>query len=365
MLVATHIDGIEAATASSAIPLLETKQLNSNNAGPLSQRPPPTPHLLSGRRLSKSIMRADSQDTAGSKNWGIVQIRDSTGTPRSVRVVQDEKVEDGNIVRISWFWSHDDETHQVELRHGRRSGIRKIYLDKVLLDRQKSVKNLLSDTGSRHEFQVGRQQGEILITPKGVSGFHYQLKIDGQAIEQSIQGPGQGGAGEQLDLGTRALQLPKSPDGLGMTLRNNPNGDGVVVWTIEEGKAADLAGFQIGDVVLSIEDHLLTSIDNLVEYVSQATEVINMEVAGTAQSRTVTVVKPSSKQMIGISMMQTSCGIGILIAEIDPNGCAHDTALRVGDIVLSIGDVVPANPKEAAQLIQRAEYVIKMVLVGH
>ena len=103
-----------------------------------------------------------------------------------IRVIQSEQAEDSNMMKVTWVWSHKDVTHQVELRHGRRSGIRKIYVDKVLQDRIKSVRNLLSDTGSSHEFMVGGMQGEVIISPKGVTGFTYQLKLDSQPIEQSI-----------------------------------------------------------------------------------------------------------------------------------------------------------------------------------
>ena len=103
-----------------------------------------------------------------------------------VRVVQKEEYEDSNMVRVTWIWSWESVTHQVELRHGRRSGIRKIYVDRQLLERQKSVKNMVSDAGSQHEFMVGNRRAEVSIVPKGSSGFLYQLKVDGQAIEQNM-----------------------------------------------------------------------------------------------------------------------------------------------------------------------------------
>jgi hypothetical protein len=157
---------------------------------PAAQRAgPPTPHANSGRRLSKTLMRADSQDVAGSKNWGLVTIPKPGGEPTVIRVIQSEVAEDSNMMKITWMWSHKDVTHQVELRHGRRSGIRKIYVDKVLQDRIKSVRNLLSDTGSSHDFKVGEHEGAVTISPKGVTGFTYQLRLDGQGIEQSIVRP--------------------------------------------------------------------------------------------------------------------------------------------------------------------------------
>ena len=47
----------------------------------------------------------------------------------------------------------------------------------------------------------------------------------------------------------------------------------------------------VGDVVLSISSHLVDSIDNLVEYVSECTDVVHMEVAGSAASRIISMVK--------------------------------------------------------------------------
>ena len=106
-----------------------------------------------------------------------------------------------------------------------------------------------------------------------------------------------------------------------MTLRNNPMRNGVVVWTCEQDKVrprrlhrggveawrvtgvgwraegrrahargggaqmAMRAGLMVGDVVLSVESHLLDSIENLVEYVSEAQGVINMELAGAPRSQ--------------------------------------------------------------------------------
>ena len=42
-----------------------------------------------------------------------------------------QELEDFNMVSVKWVWSFEGATHQIVLRHGRRSGIRKIYLDKA------------------------------------------------------------------------------------------------------------------------------------------------------------------------------------------------------------------------------------------
>ena len=81
-------------------------------------------------------------------------------------MVQKEEYEDSNMVKVTWIWSWEGVTHQVELRHGRRSGIRKVYVDKQLLERQKSMKNMVSDMGSQHEFMVGSRRAEVPIDPR-------------------------------------------------------------------------------------------------------------------------------------------------------------------------------------------------------
>ena len=268
-----------------AVPVLETQGLSISDG-----QAPPTPHMHSGRRLSKSVMTADSGDTEGSKGWGLVALPSGHGTARAVRVVQTAQAEDFNMINIKWVFNLPDRfgnnevVQQVELRHGRRSGIRKIYVNKQLVEREKSLWKAVSNSGSTHSFMIGpdnRNECTITIYPKGsiTGGYQYQLELDGRQIEK------QTAVGEPtiegLDIGVRAIQLPKDPRGLGMTLRNNPLGPtGVVVWTVEPGKAAELAGIRIGDVVLSIEDNIVNSIDNLVEYVSKSVHVVNMELAG-------------------------------------------------------------------------------------
>ena len=55
--------------------------------------------------------------------------------------------------------------------------------------------------------------------------------------------------------------------------------------------------------------------------------------------------------------------MGILITEIDPEGCAADSALKVGDSVLSIDSVVPMSPKHAVQLMPSGYYTFRLQFV--
>ena len=116
--------------------------------------------------------------------------------------------------------------------------------------------------------------------------------------------------------------------------------------------------------VLSVEAHLVDTIDHLVEYVAAAQGVVSMEVAGLGPSRAVTVVKARDKP-VGLALQLTSCGVGTLVSEVDPHGSAAGSAMKAGDIILSIDGVVPTSPKHAVQLFTQAEYVATVVVVGH
>jgi len=359
--------------ANTNVPTLDmtTADMSTNNL-----LAPPTPHMNSGRRLSKSVMQVDTVDLEGAKSWGMVSVRDGSGTARAVRVVQKAKAEDMNMVCVTWNLDLDDETGQmktytVELRHGRRSGIRKIYVNKDLVDRSKDLMKIFSDSGGSYPFKLGMKSAEIEIVAKGMGqGYNYKLSIDGNPIEQQTAAPGESQVNRGLDIGVRAVQLIKSANGLGMTLRNNPLGpNGVVVWTVEPGKAADNNKVKVGDVVLSVEEHIVNSIENLIEYVAASVGVVNMELAGTGPSKEIWMSKklpnlaPDVKVPIGLGLQTTSCGVGVLITEIDPNTCAARSDLCVGDCILSIEDVVPKSPKHAVELILSTQEAIKFIIV--
>jgi len=113
----------------------------------------------------------------------------------------------------------------------------------------------------------------------------------------------------------------------------------------------------------------------LVEYVEGCQGVVNMEMAGTARSRTVALSKKrpgnvserdSTKPYpIGLGLQTTSCGVGILVTEIDANSAASTSGLVVGDCILSVDGQVPTSPKHAVALILAAKELVNFVLIGN
>ena len=142
-------------SAQSAIPSLALSDLRVNAAVPGSPRASAR-GALSSRRLKKEVLCGESRCPDGSNSAGHVHIDvDGSGTPRAVRVVQQELSEDMNMVSVKWLWSIGAATHQIELRHGRLSGIRKLYVDRKLVFRSKNLSDMISDRGSTHKFDVG------------------------------------------------------------------------------------------------------------------------------------------------------------------------------------------------------------------
>ena len=87
--------------------------------------------------------------------------------------------------------------------------------------------------------------------------------------------------------------------------------------------------------------------------------------AGTTASRVVELTKNTEqKQPIGLGMQTTSCGVGILVTEIDKGSSAAASDLKLGDCILSVNDQVPSSPKDAVSLILKSEPLIRFVVIG-
>lgn len=90
--------------------------------------------------------------------------------------------------------------------------------------------------------------------------------------------------------------------------------------------------------------------------------------AGTTDSREVLLTKNmQNKQPIGLGMQTTSCGVGILVTEIDKGSSSEQSDLKLGDCILSIDGCVPSSPKDAVSMILKAgtlDGVVRFVVIG-
>ena len=356
------------AAASPAIPALGLGSVGSaaslaGGAGLGTDRP------LSTRRLKKEVLRADTQDEATANAAGTITLTDSLGTPRSVRVVQQQAREDFNMVSVKWVYTLDGATYQIELRHGRKSGIRKIYLNKELLERSKNLSDRFIDRGSKHQFRVGTKTAEILIIPGRSAGFKYELRIDDEPIERDL---GITAAGLSAELGTHFVRpaAPVHGAGFGMTLANCGNrSDGVVVIELEPGLPSHQAGLLVGDVVLSVNETMCVDTTVILDRLGACRESITLEVAGSSPSRLVVVPNPfhgGGGANGSLALADTSCGVGVYVKAVTPAPSAPRGAARLelGDVILSVDGAVTESARETTKYLQRGPPQLTFVIAG-
>lgn len=220
------------------------------------------PALALNLAPTRKALIAASNDLEGSNKAGIVTVRDSLGTPRSVRVVQKEEPEGANMIRISWFYIFEDKTYTIECRHGRISGIRKIYVNKELVERDKKIVYALSARASTHNFDVGPKKGRIVIEPSS-GGYVYQLFIDGRMLEAAPHAAS--------EVKSKIVRVHKTKR-IGMTLQNNSSGPGVIVVQFQAESAARDAGVSIGDILLSVNGEPINTHEIAVYKIDQVKE---------------------------------------------------------------------------------------------
>lgn len=320
---------------------------------------------LSTRRLKKELLCADSTKAEMSNSAGHVTLTDSQGTPRSVRVVQQQELEDFNMVNVKWVWSFEGKTHQIVLRHGRRSGIRKIYVDKTLIERTKSFADRFVDRGSHHVFTIEGRSAEIAILPGKSACFRYMLTIDNEDIERdlNISAPGL-----SADIGTHFVRPCASSEGFGMTLANCGNrADGVVIIELEPGLPAHACGLLVGDVVLAVDEVSVVDTNVILDKLAHAKGEVTLEVSGCSPSRLVVVPNPFNGTTNGkIELSDTSCGVGVYVSSVThATDVPHGTGrLELGDVILSVDGAVTESARETIKYMQRGPQRLTFVLAG-
>ena len=88
----------------------------------------------------------------------------------------------------------------------------------------------------------------------------------------------------EAQLGARFITLHKSKGRLALTFCNVPDGtDGVVVHSIGQVSIAPAAGLQVGDVILSVNQHLVANHAGAVQLIDNATDEIVLGLAATGR----------------------------------------------------------------------------------
>lgn len=85
---------------------------------------------------------------------GQFTVRNKYGESVHIRVVQETFREDINMRRVRWRFAEGSDVFDIELRHGRTSGLRKVYVNKELQERVKSMSTLFSSQATTHEFML-------------------------------------------------------------------------------------------------------------------------------------------------------------------------------------------------------------------
>ena len=98
------------------------------------------------------VASTDSQHAAGQ-----FSVR-RNGEVQHIRVLQEAERQDVNIRKIRWVFSEGADTYQIELRHGRVSGVRKLFINRAPVDAVRYSMN--SEARSSMTFYLDDREGQ-------------------------------------------------------------------------------------------------------------------------------------------------------------------------------------------------------------
>jgi len=127
------------------------------------------------------VASTDSQHAAGQ-----FSVR-RNGEVQHIRVLQEAERQDVNIRKIRWVFSEGADTYQIELRHGRVSGVRKLFINRASVDAVRYSMN--SEARSSMTFYLDDREGQpvhkacVVISKERGFDYTYQLLIDDYPIQ--------------------------------------------------------------------------------------------------------------------------------------------------------------------------------------
>jgi len=348
-------------------------------------------------------------------NHGQLTFRSKTGASLHIRVVQETVREDLNMRRVRWCFTEGTDKFEIELKHGRTSGLRKIYVNQVVQERIKSLSNLFSSQESTHEFALNGETtraAKVLISKNGAgwAEYTYQLLIDDQPIQlidqtdtappspvetralspvpghlshrsaespptarRSLSFSRRRSSASQKALAAQlacfhVVRLDKSKGEVGICVSNSErvlaSGKrrvGVVLIGVAKHSIAAQAGLQVGDVIMAVNDKQVDSHQDAIREVD-ASSVLQLKVWGLAPSRTIKLFRHGGLKF-GVSVADNEVGPGVMLSALDNKGIFFRQGLRVGDVVLSINDQVLDNHEAAVSAIDQSKDEANVVYV--
>ena len=187
----------------------------------------------------------------------------------------------------------------------------------------------------------------------------------------------------QVVLSWTGLILQNLDDGLAFYLKV-PQGKGVMVKQIESGSPATRSGIRKEDIILSMNDIPIRSIEDYHQVLKNFSvgSTINIQIQRGTQQKAVSLVTkiyPEERapelitRLLGISIKnlsvlnrqrhQISAKTGVIISEIDPNSQLAEIGVEVGDVIRQLDDQKIANTDDFTKAIIKSRHKKSLVVL--
>ena len=129
------------------------------------------------------------------------------------------------------------------------------------------------------------------------------------------------------------ITLSKRAGRLGVTCVN-AEPFGALVSSLIQNSVAAAAGLRVGDVITSVNGHLVRGHPDAVALIDQAADVVTLVLA--APTRQCIIDKSKSNGRIGVTCCNKANGAGVLVGGLEEGSLAVQEGVLVGDTVLSV-----------------------------